>query len=154
MTLRLGLVGAGEFLPHFAAMFAAHPGVGAVYVADLVTERAEALVAEFGLAGAVSGLDELLAVGVEAVAIFTPRHTHAALALQAMQAGAHVYIAVPAAVDLDELKALVAAAAEHRRVCMTGETSYYYPEIVFAREEFATGRWGRFIHADAQYVHD
>lgn len=37
---------------------------------------------------------------------------------------------------------------------MTGETSYYYPEIVFAREEFATGRWGRFIHADAQYVHD
>jgi type III pantothenate kinase len=76
------------------------------------------LVAEFGLAGAVSGLDELLAVGVEAVAIFTPRHTHAALALQAMQAGAHVYIAVPAAVDLDELKALVAAAAKLPRIAI------------------------------------
>ena len=154
MTIRLGLVGAGEFLPHFVAMFAAHPGVGALYVADLVVERAETLVAEFGLAGAASNLDELLAIGVDAVAIFTPRHTHAALALQAMQAGAHVYIAVPAAVALDELHALTAAAAKHRRVCMTGETSYYYPEIVFAREEFATGRWGQFIHADAQYVHD
>lgn len=37
---------------------------------------------------------------------------------------------------------------------MTGETSYYYPEIVFAREEYATGRWGRFVHTDAQYIHD
>ena len=54
MTIRIGLVGAGEFLPHFTAMFAAHPGVGAVYAADLVTERAEALVAEFGLAGSAS----------------------------------------------------------------------------------------------------
>lgn len=52
MTLRLGLVGAGSFLPHFARLFAAHPGVGAVLVADLVRERAEAPVAAQGLAGA------------------------------------------------------------------------------------------------------
>ena len=51
MTLRLGLVGAGSFLPHFARLFAARPGVGPIFVADLVRERAQALVAGQGLAG-------------------------------------------------------------------------------------------------------
>ena len=154
MGLRLGLIGAGSVLPHFVHLFAAHPGVDRVLVADLVAERAGAVVARFGLDGAVRDLDALLAAGVDAVAIFTPRHTHAELALQAMAAGVHVYMAVPAAVTLEELAALTEGAARHRRICMTGETSYYYPEIVFAREEFATGRWGRFVHADAQYIHD
>ncbi len=154
MTLRLGLVGAGSFLPHFARLFAAHPGVGPIHVADLVKDRADRLVADQNLAGSAGSLTELLDIGVDAVAIFTPRHTHAALALQAMEAGAHVYMAVPAATALDELQAMVAASARTRRICMTGETSFYYPEIVYAREEFATGRWGRFVHADAQYIHD
>ena len=90
MGLRLGLIGAGSFLPHFAPLFAAHPGVAQVLVADLAQERAEAISARFGLAGAVRDLDALLAAAVDAVAIFTPRHTHAALALQAMAAGVHV----------------------------------------------------------------
>jgi len=127
MTLRVGLVGAGEFLPHFAAMFIAHPGVGAVYVADLVIERATALVAQFGLAGATSSLDELLAIGVDAVAIFTPRHTHAALALQAMEAGAHVYIAVPAAIALDELHSMTASTGALSPTALASSTRLFPP---------------------------
>lgn len=154
MTIRLGLVGAGSFLPHFVKLFAAHPGVGPIFVADTERARAEAVVQAHGLAGAAGSLGELLRIGIDAVAIFTPRHTHAELALEAMAAGVHVYMAVPAAVTLEELAAMTRAAADSRRICMTGETSYYYPEIVYAREEFATGRWGSFVHADAQYIHD
>lgn len=152
--LRLGLVGAGNFLPSFAPLFAAHSDVASIHVADLDLSRAEAAMRKYNLAGAVGSMEELLSIGIDAVAIFTPRHTHAALALQAMEAGVHVYMAVPAAVTLDELSALTAASGRTRRICMTGETSYYYPEIVYCREEFATGRFGKFVHADAQYIHD
>lgn len=153
--LKLGIVGAGEFLStHFLQVFRRHPGISDIHVADLEKTRADALAASFELAGTVRTLDELIALEVDAVAIFTPRHTHAPLARQAMLAGCHVYMAVPAGVSLDELTALVATAERTRRVCMTGETSYYYPEAVYCREEYATGRWGRFVHADAQYIHD
>jgi predicted dehydrogenase len=153
--LRLGFVGAGSFLAdHFAEIFVRHPGIAQIWVADLDEERARKLVARFGLAGAVRSLEDLLRLGVDAVAIFTPRHTHAALALRAMEEGVHVYMAVPAAVNLDELAALTAMSARTRRVCMTGETSYYYPEAVYCREEYASGRWGQFVFAEAQYTHD
>jgi predicted dehydrogenase len=149
------VVGAGHFLStSFLSTFLSHPGVGDVFVADLKPERAEDLVRQHGLAGAFDSLDSMLKASVDAVAIFTPRQTHAALAAQAMEAGAHAYMAVPAAVTLDELRVLTETSARTRRVCATGETSYYYPEIVYCREEFATGRWGRFVHAEAQYIHD
>jgi predicted dehydrogenase len=154
-SLRLGIVGAGEFLDHsFLPIFRAHPAIASIHVADLVRERAEKMVAGAGLAGAFGSLDAMLDHGVDAVAIFTPRQTHAPLAEQAMRAGCHVYMAVPAAVTLDELAMLTATSAATRRVCMTGETSYYYPEAVYCREEFASGRWGDFVHCDAQYIHD
>lgn len=152
--IKLGILGAGAFGEHFLPIFRRHPGFGGIWIADLERARAERLVGPHGLAGAVGTLEELIALGVEAVAIFTPRHTHAPLAQKAMEAGCHVYMAVPAAVTLEELAALVETAGRTRRVCMTGETSYYYPEIVYCREEYATGRWGKFVHADAQYTHD
>ncbi len=153
--IHLGILGAGAFLSdHFLHIFNAHPGIAQIHVADLEKSRADSLVEAFNLAGSAGTLEELLALGVDAVAIFTPRHTHAPLAQQAMEAGCHVYMAVPAAITLDELAALVETSGRTRRVCMTGETSYYYPEIVYCREEFATGRWGKFVHADAQYIHD
>ncbi|MBC8040192.1 MAG: Gfo/Idh/MocA family oxidoreductase [Opitutaceae bacterium] len=153
--IKLGIVGVGGFLAeHFLPVFRRHPGIGEIYLADLEKSRADALVEKFNIAGTARTLDELIALGVDAVAIFTPRHTHAALAQTAMEAGCHVYMAVPAAVTLDELSALVETSGRTRRVCMTGETSYYYPEIVYCREEYATGRWGKFVHADAQYIHD
>lgn len=154
-SIRLGILGAGEFLTnHFLPVFRQHPGISDIYVADLEKARADALAASFNLAGTVHTLDELIALNLDAVAIFTPRHTHAPLAERAMSAGCHVYMAVPAAVSLEELAGLVATAERTRRICMTGETSYYYPEAVYCREEYATGRWGRFVHADAQYTHD
>jgi predicted dehydrogenase len=153
--LRLGFVGAGSFLrDHFAPTFKAHPGVAECWVADLELPRAQALADHHGFAGAVRTLDELIARGVDAVAIFTPRHTHTPLAIQAMRAGVDVYSAVPAATSLAELRELVTTVEATRRIYMTGETSYYYPEAIYLREEFATGSWGKFVYAEAQYTHD
>jgi predicted dehydrogenase len=153
--IKLGIIGAGSFLrEHFLHVFKHHPNVGDIYIADLEKSRADDLIEPFGLAGTCRTIDELLAFGVDAVAIFTSRHTHAPLAQQAMEAGCHVYIAVPAAVTIDELKQLVTTSERTRTICATGETSYYYPEVVFCREEFASGRMGKFVHADAQYIHD
>ena len=60
MTFSLGIVGAGQFSGQFAKLFLAHPGVGDVYVTDLLPERAERLAAAEGLAGTFPSYEAML----------------------------------------------------------------------------------------------
>lgn len=155
MSLRLGVVGAGQFAGQFAALFRAHPGVESVHVTDLLPERARQLVDDERLAGTFSSYEQMLASPeIDAVAIFTQRWTHGPLVLQALEAGRHVYSAVPMAISECEIRDIVEAVAATGLVYMMGETSYYNPATVFARQKRAEGAFGRLFYAEGDYVHD
>lgn len=154
MAFSLGIVGAGQFSGQFATLFHHHPGISEVYVTDSIPERASDLVATAGLAGTVSSFDEMLASPVDAIAIFTQRWTHGPLVVRALRAGKHVYSAVPMAITADEIAAIIEAVRETGLTYMMGETSYYNPATVFAREKLAAGEFGRLFYAEGDYVHD
>ncbi|GHJ39287.1 Gfo/Idh/MocA family protein [Streptomyces sp. TS71-3] len=155
MTFSLGIVGAGQFSGHFAQLFQAHPGVGEVYVTDLLPERAERLVADKGLAGTFDTYEAMLAARqLDAVAIFTQRWTHGPLVLAALEAGKHVYSAVPMGVSRAEITAIVDAVRSTGLTYMMGETSQYNPATVHARNQIASGAFGRLFYAEGDYVHD
>jgi predicted dehydrogenase len=155
MTFSIGVVGAGQFAGQFATLFQHHPGVSAVYATDLLADRATTLMTEVGLAGTFDGFDSMLASPlIDAVAIFTQRWTHGPLVLRALRAGKHVYSAVPMAFTEQEIHDIVDAVAETGLVYMMGETSYYNPATVFARQRIADGSFGRLFYAEGDYVHD
>ena len=150
----LGIVGAGQFAGQFAKLFDAHPNVSSVHVTDVLPERAEALVDRLGLAGTVPSFEALLESDVDAVAIFTQRWTHGPLVVKALQAGKHVYSAVPMAISVAEIAAIIEAVRETGLTYMMGETSYYNPATVYARHRRAEGAFGRIFYAEGDYVHD
>ncbi|MDQ4492113.1 Gfo/Idh/MocA family oxidoreductase [Sinomonas sp. ASV486] len=150
----LGVVGAGQFSGQFSKLFNAHPVVSAVYVTDVLAERADALVESQGLAGTFASFEDMLASSVDAVAIFTQRWTHGPLVVQALRAGKHVYSAVPMAISLGEIAAIIEAVRETGLTYMMGETSYYNPATVYARQRRAEGAFGRIFYAEGDYVHD
>ncbi|GKQ36685.1 Gfo/Idh/MocA family protein [Streptomyces sp. A012304] len=155
MTFSLGIVGAGQFSGQFATLFQAHPGVGDVHVTDLLPERAEQLVAAQGLAGTFPSYDAMLqSPAVDAVAIFTQRWTHGPLVLRALNAGKHVYSAVPMAITTEEIAAIIDAVKATGLTYMMGETSQYNPATVHARNQIAQGAFGRLFYAEGDYVHD
>ncbi|AWB96634.1 oxidoreductase [Agromyces badenianii] len=154
MAFSLGIVGAGQFSGQFATLFHHHPGVSEVYVTDTIPERADELVAAAGLAGTMASFDEMLASPVDAIAIFTQRWTHGPLVVRALRAGKHVYSAVPMAITVDEIAAIIEAVRETGLTYMMGETSFYNPATVFAREKLAAGAFGRLFYAEGDYVHD
>ncbi|GGO50830.1 oxidoreductase [Streptomyces daqingensis] len=154
MPFSIGIVGAGQFAGSFAKLFQLHPGVGDIYVTDLLPERADGLVKQLGLAGSVASYEELLASDVDAVALFTQRWTHGPLVVQALRAGKHVYSAVPMAVSLEETEAIIEAVKETGLTYMMGETSHYNPATVYAREKIAAEGFGRLFYAEGDYVHD
>ena len=154
MSISIGIVGAGQFARAFATLWKAHPLVSRVIITDLVPERAEWYRSNLGLDGAVEDVDAVLESDVDAVAIFTQRWTHAPLVVRALRAGKHVYSAVPMGVTRDELAEIIDTVRETGLTYMMGETSYYNPATVFAREKVASGEFGRIFYAEGDYVHD
>ncbi|GAA1268576.1 Gfo/Idh/MocA family oxidoreductase [Arthrobacter pascens] len=144
----------GQFGGQFAHLFNLHPGVSEVFVVDERPERAAEAVERFDLAGAKSSFEDLLASDVDAVAIFTQRWTHGPLVERALRAGKHVYSAVPMAISEDEIARIIEAVRETRNVYMMGETSYYNPATVYARNQHEAGRFGRVFYTEGDYVHD
>ncbi|MFC7849515.1 Gfo/Idh/MocA family protein [Arthrobacter sp. NPDC057388] len=154
MAFSIGVVGVGQFGSQFAHLFNLHPGVSEVFVVDERPERAAEAIGRYGLAGSIGTFEELLASDVDAVAIFTQRWTHGPLVERALRAGKHVYSAVPMAVTEDEIARIIDAVRETGNVYMMGETSYYNPATVYARQQHAAGTFGRVFYSEGDYVHD
>ncbi|MEX0778077.1 MAG: Gfo/Idh/MocA family oxidoreductase [Phycisphaeraceae bacterium] len=152
--MKIGICGAGRFARCFIPLFKAHPLVDEVVLADLLPERAAEYAQHNGIRRVMGSLDELCRSDVDAIAIFTQRQLHGPQAIQALDAGKHVYSAVPAAIRLDDLATLVQTVERTGLLYMTGETSYYYPSTLYCRKRFRAGDFGRFAYAQAQYLHD
>jgi predicted dehydrogenase len=149
----MGICGVSSFGSGFVPLFARHPDVDAVCVADLDAGARAKARGKHPAARECQTLDEPLDADVDAVALFTPTWTHAAMAAQALRAGKHVLCACPVGVTLDEVRAVVEEVGRSGKIYMTAETSYYYPLALYAREAWAAGRFGDFVYGEGQYYY-
>ena len=166
MGIKLGLLGLGSFGGCFAPLFAAHPGVDSILLCDAeeskVKKWAESPVIRKKLAkdGCFSSLDDLCKADCDAVAIITQPWLHAPQAIQAMEAGKHVYSAVPVICIpdddecLDWCQKIIDCTLRTGRHYMLGETTCYRPQTMFCRRKFLAGEFGNPVYAEAEYAHD
>jgi predicted dehydrogenase len=152
--ISVGIVGTGSFAHHFIPLFKAHPLVDEVILVDLDPEKLRRASVEFGVARTYPSLDALCNQPADAVALFTQNWLHAPQAIQALRAGMHVYSAVPTGITVDEIRELLQTVEKTRLVYMLGETSYYYPAVLYCRERHRRGDFGHVVYAEAEYYHD
>jgi predicted dehydrogenase len=153
-ALRLAVIGGGQFSSSFIHLFQAHPFVEEVALVELNPERRASIAAKFSINQTFASLSELWNSDFNAVAIFTPRWTHAQIALEAIQNGRHVYTAVPMGITQEEISQLVEASSKTKLTYFMAETSFYYPAVVFSRRKFAEGQMGKFVYGEGEYLHD
>ncbi len=93
---------------------------------------------------------KMLAEGdLELVLIGTPDHWHALQGIEAMKAGAHVYLQKPISVDVMEGEALVAAAKKYDRVVQIGTQRKSTPHLIDAKEQVVdAGLLGKISHVE------
>ncbi|PWD51073.1 dehydrogenase [Serinibacter arcticus] len=94
---------------------------------------------------------------IDVVDICTPGHTHAEIAVAALEAGKHVLCEKPLANSIAEAEQMTLAAelAASRGVrAMVGFTYRRVPAIQLARQLVAEGRIGEIRHVRAQYLQD
>ncbi len=80
---------------------------------------------------------------LDLVIIATPDHWHALPMIEAVKAGADVYVQKPISVDVVEGQAMVAAARKYGRVVQVGTQRRSTPHLIEARDRYiASGRLG------------
>lgn len=87
-----------------------------------------------------------LASGGEAVVICTPPPLHVPMAMAALEAGKHVLIEKPLAVDLTEVPALLAAHKASSRQVAVAYVQHVYPYLRAARDFLHGGELGDIKH--------
>ena len=83
------------------------------------------------------------------VLIGTPDHWHALQTIDALKAGAHVYVQKPISVDVMEGEAMVAAARKYNRVVQVGTQRKSTPHLIEAKKNIVdAGLLGKISHVE------
>jgi predicted dehydrogenase len=86
---------------------------------------------------------------LDIVLIGTPDHWHALQAIDAVKAGAHVYVQKPISVDVMEGEAMVAAARKYNRVVQVGTQRKSTPHLIDAKKNIVdAGLLGTISHVE------
>lgn len=148
--IRVGLVGCGaQGRVHLRALAALAPGQATVAgLCDLDAERLEQAGADWPEARRSRDFAGLLAHGDLDLAILcTMPNTHARIAVAALQAGAHLLVEKPLAMNATEAETIVDAAQLAGRGVHLGTNMRYMPHAQYLRHAFASGRIGQALHA-------
>ena len=163
-VVRIGVVGLGSRGSFAVERLTFVTGAAVTALCDVETDRAETSLAYLrsrGLpdaevfAGSVDSWKKLCeSNNVDLVYICTDWVNHAPIAKYAMECGKHTAIEVPAAMNLDEIWALVNASERTRKHCMMLENCVYDFFELSTLRMAQEGVFGEVIHCEGSYFHN
>jgi predicted dehydrogenase len=107
--IRVGVVGVGHLGYHHARNYAALEGAELIGVVDVAEEQREKAAQDLSTAS-LSTVEELIALGVDAVSVATPTTNHHDVVSRLLDAGVHVLVEKPIAPTLLEAEEMVSEA--------------------------------------------
>lgn len=142
--LKIGIVGCGSAARIHAGRLAALEGVSIVGCADPDEGAAASLAEAVGGAATFPDHQRLLAEArPDVLAIFTPPRAHYRPAMDALQAGCHLFVEKPLSTNAQEAVDIVNLARGRGRVVGVGHQYRLAPSLVEARKRLADGAVGR-----------
>lgn len=140
--VRVGFLGAGRIADLQCLGYREHENAEIVAVCDLKPEVAKRRADEWG-ASAYTDFELFLRDDeIDAVEILTPHHVHAAQAIACLDAGKHVSLQKPPAVNLEELREVLGAVKWSGRTFRVFDNFMYYPPHQRARQLIREGAIG------------
>ena len=151
-ALRVGIIGAGSISQGAANEINGDERAEVVAIADPSPERCAALAKKANVERCFGSGEELIAAdGIDAIYIAVPNKFHAPLAKLALEAGKHVILDKPFALNLAEAKGVAAAAEKHQRILMLGMNQRFKKTTQVMRARVAAGQLGEVYHAKAAW---
>ena len=158
--IALGMIGCGSRGTWISDLFLAHGGYQISAAMDYFPDKLDAFGDKFHLPAArrftgLKGYQRLLDAKVDAVAIESPPYFHVEQAAAAVEAGVHVYLAKPMAVDVPGCRSIEASAkraAEKKLAYLIDFQTRTDPFFQEAMRRVQKGDLGHIISGEAAYV--
>lgn len=139
----MALIGCGRWGRNIARVLARLDALEVIV--DPAAEQLAGYAAELGVR-VTTNFDEAVADGIDAVAIAVPAADHARVILRALDAGKHVYVEKPLALELNDAEKCAARADEVGKTLMIGHLLQYHPAFLTLKESVARGDIGELRH--------
>ncbi len=149
----VAIIGCGNIARRYVEGMSRYDSIRLVGVADVMQELADSLAAEAGVI-AYPSVDALLAdPDVDIVVNITPPTVHAALTIQALEAGKNVYVEKPIAATLSDGRRMVETANRVGRILAVAPDTFLGSAGQTARAAIDRGNVGEVIGATAFVTH-
>ena len=151
MTLRIAFAGTG-YINKVHAQAAQNIGLELVAI---VNHKADSMVEfgkRFGIARQYETVDAMLKEGgVDALVVSTPNYLHAPQTIAALNAGIHVMVEKPMALNAAEAQQMNAAADKSGALLMVAHCWRFDPDVLWLKEQ--SSKLGRIIRTKGYGVH-
>lgn len=139
----VGIVGAGHItnqrhIPNFR-----EAGAEVLAIADIAEGRAARLAAKWNVPHAFTDYRDMLTIAdLDAVSVCVPPFVHKEVAVAAFEAGKHVYLEKPPAMNEAEMIAIVQVGREAGKLLMAGSNSVYWNQTQVLKKMIDAGDLG------------
>jgi len=142
--VKIAIVGAGGIANRHTEAIGAIDDAGIVAVVDVIKEKAVNLASLCG-AAAYDSMEDCLPE-VNMVYVLTPPSFHRELAVKAMEAGKHVVVEKPIAVELSDAEAMIEAAGKAGVKLMVAFNMRFRKGFIRLRETIESGSLGEVVN--------
>ena len=151
MATKVGIIGAGGMVSYHIDGFK-NAGAEIIAIADVNQEAAQAIADAHGIPQALGNVVDMLALpDLDAVSIIVPNKFHAPLAIQALEAGKHVFCEKPPALNATEAAEMIAVAKTADRRLMFNFNNRARPESYAMMGYIKDGTVGTINSAQAKW---
>lgn len=152
--LKVALVGCGQIADAHLQQIHRIPCAEVIAVCDLEPLLTRQAAERFDVPAQFTDLEQMLRdTAPDVLHVTTPAHTHAAIACTALQAGVHVYVEKPFAVDLAEARRIIETAQDNNRLVCLGHDQLYDPAWRECVELVQSGVIGDVQHVESSLAY-
>jgi len=152
--LKFAIAGAGYISKIHAEAIKSIPDVELVAIVERFPETARPLADKYHIKHHYETVNDLLKFGgIDALIIGTPNYLHCPQAIAALQAGVHVMVEKPMAMNAQEAHQMLEASQRNGTLLMVAHCWRFDPEVLWLRKQVADGRLGEIIRTKGYGVH-
>jgi len=145
------MVGVGYWGPNLLRNFSEIPDCKIRAVCDSNSSRLQAVAKKYPGVMTSNSIDAVIAnPDIDAIVIATPANTHFDVAIKCLNAGKHVFVEKPLALNAQHCEELIAIAAQKRLCLMVGHTFLYNAAVSYVKKLIHDGSLGDVLYVYCQ----
>src|SRR5699024_2845974 len=143
VVMNIGIIGCGFIAKKHASAIEAIEGANLIAVSDKIVENMDYYKNEYGADGYENSEEMLQRDDLDIVAICTPTGLHAKLAIQVAEAGKHVILEKPIAMNLEDTDKIIEACKNNNVKLSVVHPNRYRPVVKELKQIIDSGSLGK-----------